>query len=62
MKCSECHVETLPDFLVDCSDIAPLAGLCCLACERELLADRRERAMEESWNRMRFIEEAEQWA
>lgn len=42
LPCTECREVCHVDDMVDCGDIAPLAGLCCAECEAKLLADLRD--------------------
>jgi hypothetical protein len=42
LPCTECREVCHVDDMVDCGDIAPLAGLCCATCEAKLLADLRD--------------------
>jgi len=42
LPCTECREVCHVDDMVDCGDIAPLAGLCCAECEARLLADLRD--------------------
>lgn len=41
-RCSHCDVFTDIDFLVDVSELVPLSGLVCEACEHELVAEHHD--------------------
>lgn len=39
IPCAHCRVKTPVEFLVDVSELIPLGGLVCEACEHELVAE-----------------------